>query len=167
MSDWIPPGYVSVVALVGEHGVDKVRSDLFSGRLQAYTVTETAGEFLPIEPRIWCANEAEQWLAQGWLPYYKDKPPPCLIVVRAEDEPKPQFPTTDDAYVSPFMKLMREAVQHFGISEKSWPTKKELEHHFLAQKLPDGTSVSVNQASQLATLCRPLAALRGGSPKGG
>ena len=44
MSDWIPPGYISVTALAREHGVDKVRSDLFSGRRQAYKWDGTAGE---------------------------------------------------------------------------------------------------------------------------
>ena len=44
MSDWIPPGYIHVTALVRQHGLNRVRSDLFSGRLQAYKWDGTAGE---------------------------------------------------------------------------------------------------------------------------
>ena len=63
MSDWIPPGYIDVTALVREHGIDKVRSDLFSGRRQAFKWDGTAGNLIEIEPRFWCSDEAERWLA--------------------------------------------------------------------------------------------------------
>jgi hypothetical protein len=58
---------------------------------------------------------------------------------------------------------MLDAVRHFEINEGHWPKKEELEGHFRAQKLPDGTPVSANQASHLATFIRPLAAMSGGN----
>jgi hypothetical protein len=77
-----------------------------------------------------------------------------MIVVRVEDEPKPQ-PATDGVYVSPFMVLMLAAVQHFEISEQHCPKKEELEQYFHAQKV-DGKLVSKNLASQLATALKIL-----------
>jgi hypothetical protein len=159
--NWTPPGYIDVTALTRERGIDKVRNDLFNGRLQAYKWDGTAGEFYPIEPRLWCADGAERWLEQGWPPDYRGCRP-FKVIVRVEDEPKPP-PVTDGVYLSPFMVLMLVAVQHFEIGEQRWPKKEALEQYFRAQKLPDGTPVSPHQARHLATFCRPLAALRGGN----
>jgi hypothetical protein len=166
MSDeWTPPGYVSAVSLVREHGVDKVRSDLFSRRHDAFQWDGTAGQLYPIEPTAWCADTAKRWLERGWLPHRIAELPPCWIVVRMEAGAQPQ-PPPDGAYETPYMQLMRHAVRRFEISGEHWPKKEVLEEHFRAQKLPDGTPISANLASQLATLCRPLAAQRGGNKKG-
>jgi hypothetical protein len=83
-----------------------------------------------------------------------------------EDEPKPP-PAIDGGYLSPFMVLMLAAVQHLKISEQHCPKKEVLEEHFRAQRLPDGTPISPNQARDLATFCRPPAAMRGGNTKKG
>ena len=67
--------------------------------------------------------------------------------------------------MSPFMQLMLEAVQHFGISETSWPTKKELE---TPRAEATGWDASLGgQARHLATFCRPLAAMSGGNKQDG
>ena len=163
--EWTPPGYVSVVSLVREHGLDKIRSDLFSRRRDAFKWDGTAGELVLIEPTAWCADEAELWLERGWLPHHIAELPHCMIVVRVEAGGQSQ-PTTDGAYVSPYIQLMLDAVRRFEINEKNWPKKEELEEHFRAQKLPDGTPISANQARYLATFCRPLAAMSGGNKKG-
>jgi hypothetical protein len=162
-NEWTPPGYVSVVSLVRKHGLDKVRSDLFSGRLDAFRWDGTAGHLWPIEPTLWCGDSAERLLEQGYTPHHNRERPACVIVVRVVADPQPP---RDGAYVLPFMRLMHDAVQHFEISEASWPKKEELEAFFRAQKLSDGTTVSPNIAKQLATLCRPLAAQHGGNKKG-
>jgi hypothetical protein len=166
MSEWIPPGYVSVVALVREHGVEKVRSDLFSGLLEAFEWDKHFGGLDPIKPRDWCSNDAEQLLRTGTTAersnYPEDKPRRRMILVRVGEKAKPQ-PSTDGIYLSPFMQMMLEAVRHFEVSERRWPKKEELEQYFLAQKLPDGTPVSANQAGHLATFVRPLAAMSGGN----
>jgi hypothetical protein len=65
------------------------------------------------------------------------------------------------------MMLMLEAVRHFKINEQYWPKKEPLEEYFSAQKLPDGTRITDNQASNLASFCRPLAAKSGGNSKRG
>jgi hypothetical protein len=166
MSEWIPPGYVSVVALVREHGVEKVRSDLFSAHLEAFEWDKFRGGLDPIKPRDWCARDAEQLLQTGTTlersNYPEDTPRRRMILVRLDEQPKPQ-PSTDGVYLPPFMQLMLEAVQHFKIGERQWPKKEELEQYFRAQKLPDGTPVSANQAGHLATFVRPLAAMSGGN----
>jgi hypothetical protein len=162
---WIPPGYVSVVSLVREHGRDKVRSDLFEERLKAFEWDGTAPSLTPIEPRLWCYYDADGWLTSGMIPHHCEECRPNMVIVRVEEEAKPQ-PATGGAYVSPYMQLMCEAVRRFAISEERWPKKEDLEQYFRAQKV-DGTPVSANLASQLATLCRPPAAKRGGNTKKG
>jgi hypothetical protein len=84
-----------------------------------------------------------------------------MIIVRIEEGPKPQ-PATDGGYVPPFVVLMLEAVRQFKISEQDPPTKKVLVEHFRAQTV-DGKLVTKNLASQMATLCRPPSAMRGGN----
>jgi hypothetical protein len=56
-------------------------------------------------------------------------------------------------------------VQHFEITEQHCPKKEELEEYFRARKVVDGKLISKNLASQLATLCRPPSAMRGGNRK--
>ncbi len=168
MSDkWTPPGYVDVVALVREHGKDKARSDLFSGRRRAFVWDRYTGSLEPIEPTSWCGREAEEhWLLGMRFTKGSDGREThehCILV--KEEDAKPQ-PPTEGAYVPPYVRLQLDAVRDFKISEAGWQTKKELEHHFRAQKLPDGTAISANHARYLATFCRPLAAKRGGNKKG-
>jgi hypothetical protein len=165
--DWIPPGFVDVTALVRQHGIDKVRNDLFSGRLQAYLLDAAGANLIPMESRLWCGHSALYWLETGYCSGPNDRQiSTCKVIVPAEDEPKPP-PATDGVYLSPFMVMMLEAVRHFKINEQRWPKKGELEAYFLAQKLPDGTPITANQARNLATFCRPLAAMSGGNNKGG
>src|SRR5258708_4640867 len=75
---WVPPGYIHVTALVRKHGVNKIRSDLFAGRLQAYKWDGTAGQLYEIESRVWCADWAGQWLSRGWLDHHSEDCPPCM-----------------------------------------------------------------------------------------
>jgi hypothetical protein len=161
MSCWIPPGYIWLCELVEERGLDSVRNDLFLGRLQAFQWDGTTGDLYPIEPKAWCSDAANRWIEQGGMEH---RP----ILVRVEKEPSTdaveEEPSTDGAYTPPFMALMQKAVQHFEISEKKWPVKKELEKFFREQEV-DGVRVSANIAGQLATLCRPLAAMTGGNIK--
>jgi hypothetical protein len=167
MSDeWTPPGYVVVEALVGEHGKGKMRDDLFSGRRQAYAWDRNTGCLRPIEPTSWGASEAGNWLSgtqsvKGADGEYISE---CRVLVKEEEDAKPRPP--EGAYLSPYMQLMLDANRRFAINEDRWPKKEVLEEHFRAQKLPDGRPVSSNRASQLATLCRPLAAQLGGNKKG-
>jgi hypothetical protein len=166
MSDWTPPGYIDVPALVHQHGIDRVRSDLFSGRLQAYEWDSTAPALSPIEPTFWLGAGAARSLATGLNSHYHPELPPCRILVRVEDEPR-TLPTTGGVYLSPFIELMLAAVRHFEIGENRWPKKGALEEYFRAQKLPDGTPISAHHARSLATFCRPHAAMSGGNSKGG
>jgi hypothetical protein len=163
MSDWTPPGYIVVTTLVRQHGVNKVRSDLCRGRLQAYRWNVSNCRLDPIKPMEWCGGYTERWLTTAWIP--DPHCPGYWVIVRVEDKPKPP-PAIDGVYWSPFMVLMLTAVRHFKIGEQQWPKKHELEEYFCAQELPDGRPISPNQARYLATFCRPLAAMSGGN-KGG
>ena len=164
MSDeWTPPGYVSVVSLVREHGLDKVRSDLFSGRLAAFRWDGTQGQLVLIEPTAWCADTGRAVAGTGVAPSPHRRTSP--LHDRREGGGERAAPE-DGAYVSPYMQLMLDAVRHFKIGAGSWPKKEELEEHFRAQKLPDGKPISANHARYLATFCRPLAAMSGGNKKG-
>lgn len=156
--NWIPPGFVDAAVLVRDRGVDAVRGELFSGQLQACRWDGTAGQLDEIEPSYWCSHDAERWLAQGRIPHRIDGVPPCMIVVRESNSGGIDLP--------PFMALMAEAIRHFKIDDQHWPKKQELERFFLTKTLPNGTPVSPNHASYLATFCRPSAAMKGGNKVG-
>jgi hypothetical protein len=165
MCDWVPPGYVDVCDLVGQQGIDNVRSDLFDGRLHAHRWDPSAPALHPIERTFWLRNDAPRWLATGEL----FDPPgsfPQRILVQVEEKLKPP-PASDGSYLSPFMELMATAIRHFEISEDNWPKKQLLVNYFCTQKLPDGKPITHNQARNLATFCRPLAAMSGGNSKEG
>jgi hypothetical protein len=165
MSDWIPDGYVDVSEVVVQHGVDKVRSDLFGGRLHAHRWDPHAPALHPIDPTFWLGNDASRCLATGEV---FDGPGsfPHRILVQVEERLKSP-PATDGVYLSPFMGLMAAAIQHFEISEDHFPKKKVVEKYFLAQKLQDGRRITANQAKNLASFCRPLRAMIGGNSKRG
>jgi hypothetical protein len=165
MSDWIPDGYVDVSELVVQHGVDKVRSDLFGGRLRAFRWDMRAPALHPIDPTFWLAFDAPRWLVTGEL-FDGDQSFPHRIIVQVQGELKPP-PATDGCYLSPFMELMAAAIRQFKISEDYYPKKPELEAHFRAQKLPDGKRITAHQARNLASFCRPVQAMIGGNRKKG
>jgi hypothetical protein len=165
---WIPPGYVRVEALVRERGKNKARSDLFSGRRRAFVWDRYTGSLEAIEPTSWCGREAEEhWLLGMRFTKGSDgRDHEHCILVREDEQPPAPPPETSGTYLSPYMRLMLEAVRRFEISEEHWEKKEVLEKHFRAQKLPDGTPISPNLARYLATFSRPLAAKRGGNKKG-
>ena len=83
--DWIPPGYVGVTELVLQHGIDKVRNDLFSGRLQAYQWDARGANLIPMESRLWCSRSALSWLEEGYSsgPANSQIPTLCKVLVPA------------------------------------------------------------------------------------
>jgi hypothetical protein len=163
ITDWMPPGYVDVSELAIQRGVNRVRDDLFEGRLQAYRWDPVAPDFDPIDPTFWLKDEAWRWLVTGEV-FHDPGSFPHRILVKKEEEQKPP-PATDGVYLSPFIALMLEAVRKFKINEENWAKKKELEEYFRAQKLPGGKPISVNLAKNLASYCRPPEAMSGGNSK--
>jgi hypothetical protein len=161
--DWIPRGYVDVSELLPQHGFNRVRDDLFEGRLQAYRWDPITPALHPIEPTFWLAENATKWLALGEVSDGAGSVP-HRIIVQVEEKLTPP-PATDGVYLSPFISLMVVASRHFKISEDDYPKKPELEAHFRTQKLPDGTPITANQARNLASFCRPLGAKKGGNSK--
>ena len=115
---WTPPGYVHLTALVRQYGINKVRSDLFAKRLQAYLWDKGFGGLHKIEPMFWCRDDAERWLAEGWAirpnsdRYYSEAPLLCMVIVRVEDEP---MEITPDEAIETVQSLTDEP--HSGESE--------------------------------------------------
>jgi hypothetical protein len=71
-------------------------------------------------------------------------------------------------YISPFIRMMLVATKHFKITATGpTPKKEEIKAHFLQQKLPDGKSITDNQADMMATFIRPPGAMIGGQKKMG
>jgi len=66
-------------------------------------------------------------------------------------------------YRTELMELQRRAIAHFHIGPKHWPKQHELEKFFLSQRLPGGVQISNHLARAMATICRPLAAQKGGN----
>jgi hypothetical protein len=163
-SDWIPSGYIDVTVLAQECGIDKVRNDLFSGQRRAFKQYKTRGGLDLIERGDWCTDEAGRWLKGEYPPddFLSRHQPPFRVIVQVGPPP-----VTGGVYLPPFMVLMLAAIRRFNIGEETpWPKKSELEQYFRAQRLPDGKPISLNQASYLATFCRPLAAMSGGNKRG-
>jgi hypothetical protein len=96
-----------------------------------------------------------------------------VVALRAEDWSlgSPEFATPELGATDPseWMKLMLEASLHFGINarENVFPKHEELVAYFLSRRLADGTPISPRQAKNLATLCRPPVAMKGGNRKHG
>jgi hypothetical protein len=165
ITDWIPRDYVDVSELAAQRGVNRVRDDLFDGRLHAYRWDPLAPALHAIEPTLWLKEDALRWLVTGEV-FHDPGSFPHRILVKVEEKLKPP-PATDGVYLSPFIELMLKAIKHFKINKQHVPVKKQLEAWFLAQELPDGKSISRNQARNLATFCRPIEAIRGGNSKRG
>jgi hypothetical protein len=68
------------------------------------------------------------------------------------------------SYITPHIALMLEAIELFDIPERT-PKKDELKQHFLGKFLPDGSPITDNQASAMATFCRPPEAMKGGNKR--
>ena len=169
MSEWTPPGYVSLLALAHKHGREKLRDELFTGRRRAFVWDHYAGALQPIDPMEWCAREATSWLSGFRYMKGPDGQPISenRVLVREDEQPAESAPEASGTYLSPFMQLMLAAVRHFKITDTTWQKKKDLEDWFLERKLPDGTPVSPAQARYLAMFCRPLAAMSGGNKQDG
>jgi hypothetical protein len=98
------------------------------------------------------------------------------LLAKGEAPPEAEPPAADTSnvvaleavppvYLSPFLKMMLDAVKQFGITEDA-PGKKEiLVRFFRSQKLPDGSAISKVQAEYLATFCRSPEAMKGGNKR--
>jgi hypothetical protein len=170
---WVPPGFVDASALAGQRGADRVRDDLFEGRLKAYRWDGERAVIFRIEPSLWCAADAERWLVTGWAPAPDFDPDgdECRVIVRVEeDEPVPP-PAADGGLLAefmalPFIALMYEAFCHFRTSGQSGSKIDVFKAHFLAREVA-GEQISGKKAAVMATCIRPPEAMRGGNRKKG
>ena len=94
-SDWLPTGYVPISTLVEEHGLDKVRDDLYTGRMIAFRWNRHIGALEKIVSCFWGSIDGERWLAAGRstrpsvFDGFLDHPPEELILMKVEDGPRP------------------------------------------------------------------------------
>jgi hypothetical protein len=78
----------------------------------------------------------------------------------------PSMPKSVDAppYTTPYLALMQQAVEHFGLSEDRQEKKDSLYEWFRSQEV-DGEELSRNLADAMATLVRLPGAQRGGAKR--
>ena len=78
----------------------------------------------------------------------------------------PSMPKSVDApaYTTPYLALMQEAIEHFGLSEDRQEKKDSLFEWFVTQEV-DGEPVSKNLADAMATLIRLPCSQRGGAKR--
>jgi hypothetical protein len=168
----------------------RLRKALHKGDLIAVYFSTRYDEPSPIPRRFWPSPEADDVLETGdYFPYgrpkhyWKDRQSEAVLV-REEDlrrllsgeaiepEVNPSQTATNsetvsaaETYLTPYIALMLQAIEHFAISATQWPKKDELENWLSNQKLPDGTRISPNQAKMMATFARPPEASKGGNKR--
>ena len=78
----------------------------------------------------------------------------------------PSMPASVDAtpYTTPYLALMQEAIEHFGLSDARQEKKESLFEWFRAQEV-EGEPISNNLCDAMATLIRLPWAQRGGSKR--
>jgi hypothetical protein len=76
----------------------------------------------------------------------------------------PSMPKSVDApaYTTPYLELMQEAIEHFGLSDARQEKKDSLYEWFLNKEV-EGMPISNNLADAMATLIRQPGAQRGGA----
>jgi len=89
-----------------------------------------------------------------------------IEAIWSELEPTESQDANAPGYITPFIKLMLEAIEHFNISPSGRnPKKDELVAWFMQKTLPNGTPISKNQAENMATFSRPPEMAKGGNSK--
>jgi len=171
---FIPDGYEPIADVAARGDKQKIGGFLAAGKLTAY-VLDPWGRLKPIGAEFWRLRDGPGVLEEGILPkktsggsQYQHGGCKVLIKIPKQREAAPKSSISpNDIYLSPFMKIMLEAIKEFGIDATSWPKKEELTEHFRKKKLPDGSTVSPNQAEHMATFCRPFEAMKGGQKRVG
>lgn len=167
-------------------GVEATWQSLSDGSLPASKLNLANGEPQGIDPSVWMksmrVHEADgrvverhpiELLERGDLSWLSRDNSPIVVPDFAALEadmavpPAPDPVKPEDVYLSPFLEMMLAAVKQFGIAaDRYGHVKKEtLVEHFQTQRLPDGTAISSNMASMMATFIRPPEATRGGQKR--
>jgi hypothetical protein len=164
---FVPPGYIGI----RDYNVtdDKsLRHRFASGELVAAVWNPRTGELVEIARHHWLSDWSQVMIDKGTFRnisgYAQSESLPVLVKI---DEGHNRG-VSNPAYVSPFLQIMMDATNRFGITDgKNPPKKAELEAYFKEQKLPDGTPISLNQAKMMATFVRPPEPMKGGQKKMG
>jgi hypothetical protein len=163
---FVPSGYVKVGDYSDSNG-PPLRHRFASGELVAAVWNPRTGELAEIEKDHWCADWSQTMIDKGTFRQVSGygQSESLLVLVRIDDDGHGRSVAIPE-YVSPFLQIMMDATNQFGItSSKNPPKKAELEAYFKQQKLPDGTPISPSQAKAMATFVRPPEAMKGGQKK--
>jgi hypothetical protein len=79
--------------------------------------------------------------------------------------PSPHSPKGDERYVPPFMQLMFEAIDYFGLDGEKFVKKGELVAWFKGKQVSGSPPISPRQAEVMATLVREPRHMTGGNRK--
>lgn len=80
------------------------------------------------------------------------------------DAPSPHEEQSASAYTTPYLQLMQEAIEHFGLTGENQSKKENLSDWFFEKRI-EGESISRNIANSMATLIRLPTAQRGGAKR--
>ncbi|RFC68151.1 MULTISPECIES: hypothetical protein [Mesorhizobium] len=145
--------------------LESYANDLKQQRRVIFTM-ESNGDLLEVPGKLWWAWDPKEGVDanERLAEFLKDAH--ARHFVKASETPA-AVPSTDGAYLSPFIQMMLEAVRRFGITAINHEKKEILEAHFRNQKLPDGKPITKAQAQYLATFCRSHDAMKGGNKRMG
>jgi hypothetical protein len=164
---FVPAGYVKI----GDYSVthdEPLRHRFASGELVAAVWNPRTGEVAEIDKDHWRADWSQTIIDKGTFRQISGhgQSENLAVLVKINDGHKQS--AAKPQYVSPFLQIMIDATNRFGITHgKNPPKKAELEAYFKKQKLPDGTPISPSQAKMMATFVRPPEAMKGGQKKMG
>ena len=170
-----PKGFKTVAGFMnGSEDFEGLQQRIVDGEVLGVYFAEQ--QLWPIEPQEMLSANAVRRLRQGQWGHGNHTGPMYLqttdIFMRDNEPPAPTLPEPprlDQVYLSPFMEMMLAAIKQFGITGNSFAHVKKaaLEEHFTSQRLPDGTPISPNMASMMATFIRPAEATKGGQKRMG
>jgi len=142
-----------------------IKSDIKAGKICAVLVRHADGAREMIPSHRWSGENSKHLWWYGEIGSWPSDPASGLIYI-ALDMCTQAEPLTDPLlapHVPPFMQLMFDAINHFGLPEAQ-PKKAELQSWFEAQTV-GGVAVSPTAAGYLATFIRPPEAMSGGQKR--
>lgn len=155
---------------------NEMRTAIYDENLP-YGRRSDGGGLTPGDPNIWGRADAESTLKS--MGAFDTTAEPWLLVPEAQmrqliegtlrNEPKVEqpeatgdsLPANQHKYSTEFLDLVKQAIEHFKISDDNQPPIKQLVEWFKKQK-SDGAPVSARMASSMATAARRLEMRKGG-----
>jgi hypothetical protein len=126
-----------------------------------------SGHHEPISPAHWRQGRFEgDGLSSNQWEFIDIRVPRFMVLAIWPAYVPPSMPASVDAtpYTTPYLALMQEAIEQFGLSDARQEKKESLFEWFRAQEV-EGEPISNNLCDAMATLIRLPWAQRGGSKR--